>query len=142
MGAGYDLALIKLKSGFDTEVVPICLIGKERLKTMKTNDCYLKDFRLGSKIPEKIEISSSNKCKQVFESAFDENYMLCANQINCKENRGAPIICKDQNEYYLAAMASWGRDCSSPSTTTVEAFTKLFDNEYIDWINTTIHLNK
>ncbi|CAG2103383.1 unnamed protein product [Medioppia subpectinata] len=162
LGAGYDLALIKLKSGLqlhynDEKVRAICLSDfgtgpEDRSQVKVTTDCLLHNYGpLDEQVPDKartlvkdsIHMAEATDCEKVYHKLFKEPVMFCSNKAIYEGNNGAPITCPDDNydgtTHFLSAIASWGRKKAVYPTVKFEVYTKLIDGYYITWINNTIH---
>ena len=134
-------------SDSNTGVRPICLADYDALNPTKIDintNCYNINGA-------QIHLAEDKNCQDIFHTLYNPQLMFCGNQANClptppsmSATNGAPIICEHNNRYYLAAMASWGRDCTNPKhTPDFDVYTKLFaDSNYIIWINSTLHPNQ
>ena len=156
VGAGYDMALIKLKSALSFEmenVRPICLTDVEPESNV---GWLIYHNTTNEKQLTMVKTQSINgiQCLEKFGTKiFNNNYMYCEDHSLCKTadgqmNNGAPIAIKvqlsDSSKYYLAAMASWPQHCDQDRDavvgSTVDAFTKLCYKPYYQWIaDTTQH---
>ncbi len=145
LGAGYDIALIKLKTAQQFEsnqIDPICVPDWGNSKSTFTSDeCYLNN--------ENIRVDFTHKnCSDIYGKRFNPTNMICAEVSTnishiCKRNNGSPLMCYDSNDdkaerLYLVGIASW------PLTDAYcgqnpDVFTKLYSNDYTKWINKTIN---
>ncbi|CAG2177633.1 unnamed protein product [Oppiella nova] len=146
LGAGYDLALIKLKNGLqlrlpgNTKIMSaICLsdYGIESSVTIGTK-CQLNSYDTSRKLtPETIEVKADIDCENLY-PRYKEGYMFCGDKSVNWLNSGAPIACKDSRHqdgpFFLSAMASWGR----VDKVKADVYTKLYGKHYISWIQKTI----
>ncbi|CAG2171231.1 unnamed protein product [Oppiella nova] len=153
LGAGYDLALIKLKNGLQLKVNPkiisaICLsdYGFDSAINVNSN-CSLDSCDTpGHLISEQIVTKDEGDCKKLYPK-YKEGYMFCGNIPVHWLNSGAPVTCKDSNlqdkgPFFLSAMASWGRYPDDykkvKDIDKADVYTKLYGKHYISWIQKTI----
>jgi hypothetical protein len=158
LGAGYDIALIKLKTAqqFELEqtgLSPICLPDWGDFKSKFTSDkeCQIME----NKTNHDVRVDFTNEdCSNSYQKRFDPTNMICVKvyeaKVNwCERNHGSPLMCCDSNDdksrtdelwntrLYLTGIASWpltGAECHQKP----DVFTKLYSNDYAKWINETI----
>ncbi len=154
LGAGYDIALIKLKTAQQFKPVdtpeglhPICVPDWGDFKYKITSDCQLEN--------DKISKMDDDKCSDQYKKRFNPTNMICAevSTNQRKRNHGSPFVCLDSNDdkkntdshwnkrLYLAGIASW--PLTEASRQKLDVFTKLYSdnysNDYPKWINKTIN---
>ena len=152
MGAGYDIALIKLRFelNFDSDLTPICLSLplKPLTNDIKQDSCQIiqRDPRDLTKIRNQpIDFVD---CHKIYKNLINDKYMTCAADACISDgDTGGPLFCKNRTnpeKWILTGIASWPQtrksatDLCGPNP---DVFTKLFDNDYITWINSTICVN-
>lgn len=142
VGAGYDMALIKLKSALDMHRVrPLCVPNSEPQSTSGLLFYWNHETDptpIMVSVPFTKEIDSL--CHNKFQDTYNANIMFCGNPSLCKTNNGAPVVFKYQNKYHIAAMASWSQKCENRGMeykAVEDAYTKIYYKPYFDWIDET-----
>lgn len=143
-----------MKDGLIKNNNTICLPDLDSKSSFTTSEhvCYLR--RYGND----IKIAEFKTCSVTYGDLINEIHMVCVDGKVVKDGKivgnncvgegetGAPLMCLDNNrdnyklgdKFYLAGIASWPQ---SKCGEYYDVFTKLYDNEYLNWINETIRLN-
>ncbi|XP_068964747.1 tryptase-like [Petaurus breviceps papuanus] len=153
---GADIALIKLKEPvkFSSQVQPINLPAASQ--NFSNTDCWVTGWgKIGSqeKLPPpfalrqvQVPILDNHDCDQLYHkiSTIAESMriipedMICAGKRQygiCKEDSGGPLVCKVEDSWLQAGVASWVEDCGS-LTTHPGVYTSV--SKYLDWIQKNI----
>lgn len=132
-----DIALMKLENPvtYTREISPICLPthGNNLAKPGKTGVVtgWGETQGTGSSYVLRQTRISINRLEEC--GAYSPN-MLCGGQTSptvhdsCQGDSGGPLVMKNNNNYFLTGIVSWGYDCNG-----IGVYTKV--SNYVNWIN-------
>ncbi|KAJ1145249.1 hypothetical protein NDU88_011540 [Pleurodeles waltl] len=157
-----DIALIKLKTKIQikSNVLPICLPGKENRFQVTTGDTgavagwgYTERGVLARKLKfVEVDVMDHNTCKATYASKKASNgkaYIVTDNMIcagsegggkdSCQGDSGGPLVFLDvpSKKWYVGGIVSWGLECGVAKQ--YGAYTKIAN--YISWIQNIIEKN-
>ncbi|GAB6028385.1 Transmembrane protease serine 9 [Chamberlinius hualienensis] len=142
----YDVAILKLKSPVPLghNVVPICLVGDDRMRYNRNQVMAVGWGRereavpLSSEVLRKVNVPiiNSRTCARAyrrFRTITDR--MLCAGfrrggRDTCQGDSGGPLVVKSGNKMTQLGIVSWGNGCARPGYYGV--YTKM--SKVISWI--------